>query len=96
MLCFSIFFSSFTNSDGLAHTTIFTPPLFIEGHVRSQESERSLYLCARSIDIASSNDFAIGFWNCSNSVFFSVFFYLFIEEILNTLLQTAFHLTGQK
>ena len=66
----------------------------MEAHVRNQESETVMYLCVRGIDIASSNDFAIAFWNCSNRVVFFVF-YLFIKETRNNLLKTAFHLTGQ-
>ena len=34
-----------------------------------------IYLCIRGVDIASFDDFSVGFWNCSNSVvFFTVFF----------------------
>ena len=61
----------------LDHTTILTPPLCIEVPVPSQETERScisvlevMYLCAKGIEFASFYDFAIGCWNCLDSVVF--------------------------
>jgi len=54
----------------LVHKTSLTPPLFIEVPVLSQEVGGPVFVSARGIDFASFYDLAIGFWNCSDKVWF--------------------------
>ena len=63
-----------SRGDVWAYKTILTPPVFIEMSMPSQEKKVVMYLCVRGIDITSFCDSGIGFWNCSDSVAFVLFF----------------------
>jgi hypothetical protein len=61
---------------GLAHKASSTPPLFIEVPIPIHECERSCVLYARGINFSFFYYFAIGFWNCSESMVFLAFFFI--------------------
>ena len=39
-----------------------------------------MYLCVRGIDFSIFYDLTIGFWNCSDSVYFSIFFSFYNDK----------------
>jgi len=51
-----------------ANNISLAPPLFIEEHVLSKESERSC--SCMTVHYASFYDLSIGFWNCSDRGYF--------------------------
>ena len=57
-----------------AHKTCLPPPMFIEVHVLSHESEW-LCICVLGVSILPLSTICfIGFWDCSDIVVFFVFF----------------------
>jgi len=54
------------------HKISLNPPRLIEVSVPSQESEESFVY----VFVVSILPFSIGFWNCSDSVIFSVFHFI--------------------
>jgi len=66
--------ASFHFWEGSIKTSLI-PPLFVEVHVPSQESEWSYRVCL------CFYNFSLGFWNCSDSVEFSFFNLLYSIDL---------------
>ena len=62
-----LIFANFQINNFFSHTVTEVP-------VPNEESEQS---CARGINFACNNNFWIRFWNCSDSVVFFVFYFIF-------------------
>ena len=66
----------------LVHRTSSTLPfLFFYQSVCIKPEKFAIYVCVRGIDFASFHKFDTGFWNCWNSVVFSVFHFFVIYSL---------------